>query len=319
MARLTIVILAAALLTAAALQSVAAQEATGSISGRIVFEGEHRGLLGLLIVSADDPQPIDDQRFTELYVEVDGQGNFSIPGLADGDYFLVLVPGLTPAEPLPEGVDFFDSSFDLVHTLPALRVTVAGGEAVTGVEIPIMRLFATPTPLPPPGLPGSISGHIVFDVLLGSALLDGVSVVSADVPQPIPIGLLQNFPVDGQNNFVVTGLEGGEYFLLVGPTFKPVEPAPEEVLFLLPPEAAIPKTLGPLPLPAIRVTLPAGGAVTGLEISVTLVDDLVFGPSSGAGPGGANDMSGRIMVGLAVVAALLLAGGVALRTLGRRA
>ncbi len=289
-----------------------AQEATGSISGRIVFEGEHRGLLGLLIVSADDPQPIDDQRFSELLVEVDNLGNFSVSGLADGDYFLVLVPWLTPAEPLPEGVDFLDSTFDLIHTLPALRITVAGSEAVTGVEIPIMRLDATPTPLPPPGLPGSISGHITVEELPEAPFNEPVSVVPVDVPQPIPRDQLQYFNVDLQNNFVVTGLEGGEYFLLFGggPLYDLVEPPGEDVLVQRSGDEIF-------TVPGLRINLPDGGAVTGLEIIVTRAG-LVGGPSTGAGPGGADGATGRIAVGLAVAAALLLAAGVALRVRGSR-
>ena len=173
----------------------------------------------------------------------------------------------------------------------------------------------TPTPLPPPGLPGSISGHIVFVEFPGARLFDGVSVVSADVPQPIPLSLLQNFGVDDQNNFVVTGLEGGDYFLLVGLTFEPVEPEPEEVLFE--PPAGLPDFLEPLRLSAIRVTLPDGGAVTGLEIVVTRVDP-VFGPTTGAGPSGANDASAYMAAGLAGLAVLLVAGGVALWGRGSR-
>ena len=317
MTRLTIVIVAAAVLGAAVLSVAHAQEGTGSISGRIVFEGNHRGVLGLLLVSADDPQPIDDQRFTELYIEVDGQGNFSVSGLAAGDYFLVLLSGLTPAEPLPEGVDFLDSIFGLIHTLPALRVTVVGGEAVTGIEIPIMRLDATPTPLPPPGLPGSISGHITIEGFPEALFSESVGVVPSDVPQPISRGLPQYFSVDAQNNFVVTGLEGDEYFLLIGggPLYDLVEPPGEDVLFI-PPEGIGPAD-GTFRVPGLRITLPDGGAVTGLEIIVTRAG-LLGGPITGAGPSVADGATGRIAAGLAVVAALLLAGGVALRARSRR-
>ena len=289
-----------------------AQEPTGSISGQIVFKGEHRGLLGLFFVPGDTPQPVEDQLFLSFLIDVDGEGNFSVSGLADGDYLLVLPPWLTAAKPLPESIRVLDL-FGELRTLPALRVTVAGGEAVTGVEIPIMRLDATPTPLPPPGLPGSISGHITLEGFPGFRFSEGASVVSADVPQPIPIDLLQDFGVDGQNNFVVTGLEGGEYFLLVGGAlFELVDPPGEDVDLLISEDLGVFTALG------LRITLPDGGAVTGLEIVIARRDSNLGGPSTGAGPGGAGGATGRIAAGLAVPATLLLVGGVALRRRGRR-
>lgn len=307
MTRLAIVIIAAALFGAAVLSVAHAQEGTGSISGRIVFEGEHRGLLGLFFVPGDTPQPVEDQLFLSFLIEVDGEGNFSVSGLADGDYLLVLPPWLTAAKPLPESIRVLDL-FGELRTLPALRVTVAGGEAVTGVEIPIMRLDATPTPLPPPGLPGSISGHITLEGFPGFRFSEGASVVSADVPQPIPLDLLQDFGVDDQNNFVVTGLEGGEYFLLVGGAlFELVDPPGEDVDLLIS-EGLVFTTLG------LRITLPDGGAVTGLEIVIDRRDSTLGGPTTGAGPSGANGVTDRIAAGLAVAAALLLVAGVALRT-----
>ena len=174
-----------------------------------------------------------------------------------------------------------------------------------------------PAQLSPPAEPatGSISGHITIEGLPETPYFEAVHVVSADVPQPISLGLLQTFGVDDQNNFVVTGLRGGDYFLLVGIGREIVEPQSEVVLF------PIPEGIGPaggtLSWPAIRVTVPEGGAVTGLEIIVTRVDTL-GGPSTGTGPGGADGATRRIAAGVAVAAALLLACGMALRARGSR-
>ena len=148
--------------------------------------------------------------------------------------------------------------------LGVVALSVAHASPLVQLSPPVQ--LPTPTPLPRPGLPGSISGHITIEGLPEAPFFEAVHVVSADVLQPIPLGLLQTFGVDDQNNFVVTGLEGGDYFLLIGFGLEIVEPQSEVILF------PIPEGIGPaggtLSWPAIRVTVPGGEAVTGLEIIV---------------------------------------------------
>jgi hypothetical protein len=154
--RATIVILAAALLGVAALTTAHAQEPTatpehtGSISGRIVFEGFQpdfgaSGTLAyvLILLPGDLAQPIDAISNFSLSV-ADAEGNFSFTGLVDGDYFISPAEGrlLETSTPAPESVSIIN--WDVQSTLLAVRVTVANGAAVTGIEI-IIRL---PEPVP---------------------------------------------------------------------------------------------------------------------------------------------------------------------------
>ncbi len=170
MIRLTIVMLAAALLGVAALSVAHAQEppaqlsppaepATGSISGRVVCARPCRQALvrlSVIAVPTDTPQPFDRAVRRENSDVLDIDDSFFFSGLADGDYFVFALPlPYEPLIPLPETVSVLDTRGD-VQTVPALHVTVASGQAVTGVEIAIVR---------PPGSAtgtGSISGRMVF-------------------------------------------------------------------------------------------------------------------------------------------------------------
>ena len=70
------------------------------------------------------------------------------------------------------------------------------------------------------------------------------------------------------------------------------------------------EVLQPLPPPA--QLSPSNGLVPESDIGI------ICAPTTGAGPSGADGATDRIAAGLAVAAALLLAGGVALRSQGRR-
>ena len=213
MTRLTTVIIAAALLGAAALSVAHAQEPTGSISGRIVIAGQPPVPYDdvFSVVAADTPQPIPNHQL-EL-VQFDDQGNFTVSGLGDGDYLLVLPPWWGFVDGVVEEVLLASPVAEITLTLSAIRVTVANGQALVGIQIVV----------------------------------------------------------------------------------RPAEPPPvaNDTLPLSPPGQLSP----PSPLsPALSL-----GA-----------------PTTGAGPGGADGATGRIAEGLAVAAALLLAGGVALRAWSRR-
>ena len=121
---------------------------------------------------------------------------------------------------------------------------------------------------------------------------------------------------DDEGNFTFAPLADGEYFLMVLPPdfglpgFEPVIPLPEQVSVLT--------QEGVVASSALRVKINKGDAVTGFEIIVRPVVVPIALPSSGAGPTPANDTFGHIASGLAVAAALLLAGGAALRARGSR-
>ena len=350
MTRLTMVILAAALLAAAAMSvahaqppaqlSPPAEPATGSISGRVVcarpcLQGI---LLSVSAIPVDTPQPFEEAFQRDHRDFLDREDDFSLSGLADGDYFVfVLPPPYEPLAPLPETVRVLDPNGGVV-TLPALRITVANGQAVTGIEIAIVR---------PPGSAtgtGSISGRIVF---VGSP--DGVGFSSAfflfppGTPQPFDFRdfafLFDHFFfADAEGNFFFPALAAGDFFLVPVGDLEDATPPPETVATIT--------DSGPGTERAVRVTVGEGEDVTGIEIVIRIPEpqpaipgedcpqplsppnglsppnDLPFvcAPTSGAGPGGAvNGAAGRIAAGLAVAAALLLAGGVALRARGGRA
>ena len=208
MTRLTIVILAAALLGAAALSVAHAQEPTGSISARVVIEGQPPVPYDdvFSVVSADTPQPMFSEQL--VLVQFDDQGNFTVSGLGDGDYLLVLPPWWSFVDAVTEEVLIAPpDGTDITLALSAIRVTVANGQAVVGIQIVV----------------------------------------------------------------------------------RPAEPPP--VVFDSPPLS------------------PPGQLSPALSLGA---------PTTGAGPGGADGATGRIVAWLAVAATLLLAGGVALRARGSR-
>ena len=178
MTRLTIIVIAAALVCAAALLSVAhAQEATGqpnidecqalppptqlsppaglpatgtgSISGQIVVLGPpvtqselETGaafVFAFFLISADTPQPMDYRVLLDHGINPDVEGNFTVSDLADGDYLIVSLELAEVVTPLPEIVCVVGPS-NLIGGLPALRVIVANGQPVTGIEIVVRRM-----------------------------------------------------------------------------------------------------------------------------------------------------------------------------------
>ena len=183
MTRLTIVIIAAALLGAAALSVAHAQppaqlsppgqlsppaepSPTGSISGRIVFVGGHPrfregGLnfwYAVFLLPADLSRPLDSYADVEFIfnhlVVADAEGYFSITGLADGEYFVLALARLDAATPSHETVVIVGASDRL-----GVRVTVADGNAVTGIEL-VVRVGQSPSPDPAvPGSDGGVTGE----------------------------------------------------------------------------------------------------------------------------------------------------------------
>ena len=167
MTRLAIVIIAALLLGAAALSVAHAQEPTGSISGHIVFvgpqpefvEGPFNLAYFVYLVPTNVDQPIDILANMDLILEhlvqADAEGNFSFTGLADGEYFILSLQGnIEDGTPSLEHVSII--SEDVLSTHHAVLVTVANGQAVTGIEF-VVRAPEPAAPTPTPGPPAQLS------------------------------------------------------------------------------------------------------------------------------------------------------------------
>ncbi|MCH7811805.1 MAG: hypothetical protein IH958_04165 [Chloroflexi bacterium] len=154
--RITSIALAAALLGAAALAGVHAQEPTGSISGRIVFVGEQPVYIPfdlnvpflMFVIPADIEQPLDfNVRVIFLLdhvVAADEDGNFTATGLEDGDYFIIPTGTLENSRPPPETIAVDEGEGPTTRLV--VRVTVAAGQAVSGVELFVVAAASSPEP-----------------------------------------------------------------------------------------------------------------------------------------------------------------------------
>ena len=226
--------------------------------------------------------------------------------------------------------------------LLALGISASLLPAVAHAQPPAQ--LSPPNQLSPPAEPatGSISGRIVFVGPQPECEVDEfnfaclVYLLPANLSQPfdamanLDLVLDHLIQADAEGNFSFTGLEDGEYLVLsLSGSIEDGIPSPEIVVF---------SASGTTHL-AVRVSVANGQSVTGIELVVrelepqpvipgedcpqplsppnglSLPSDLPFicAPTTGTGPGGADDTTGRIAVVLAALATLLLAGGVALR------
>ena len=168
--RYTILFLAAALFVLVSLAQGHAQEppvqlspvqlpgsGTGSISGRIVFQLHPfpSATFRLFVVPVEAPQPFGSSLAGGFSVNTDRQGNFTRDGLKEGAYYVI--PGRSLVElavTLPDSVLWVTAGVET--TRPALRVSLADGQAVTGIEIVARGLQVIPAvddfgqPLSPP-------------------------------------------------------------------------------------------------------------------------------------------------------------------------
>ncbi|MCH7811804.1 MAG: hypothetical protein IH958_04160 [Chloroflexi bacterium] len=133
---------------------------TGSISGRLSVEGDSgmdlRNVIlsHLALIRVEAQQPFDPFLLFDLptgyHVEADDEGNFTFASVADGEYFLMVLPpdfglpGFEPVNPLPEQVTVLTQKG--VVDSSALRVTINMGEAVTGIEIVVRPVIEPITP-----------------------------------------------------------------------------------------------------------------------------------------------------------------------------
>ncbi len=114
---------------------------TGSISGRIIIEGPGTFSIPITVLPATVTQPVPYSVARNYFSSTDLAGNFTVTGLADGEYLIAVGSrGETfSSSDLTETVTFIDVD---TFSLPALRVTVSGGQAVTGIVITLVY----PTP-----------------------------------------------------------------------------------------------------------------------------------------------------------------------------
>ncbi len=276
----------------------------GSISGQI-FQGTppYDLLLGAAVMPVDPAERLDADCYILDFFNADEQGYFSVTGLVDGEYFVVPHPWLTVLEQLPECVQVLPG-----RCLPALRVVITNGEAVTGIVI-LARA---------PEQGATISGRILVEGQPRVPYQQLFGVIPAEDAQPIPHGHIWPITVDGQGNFTMLGLPDGDYYLVLCIAYEFAEPPGVDVFYMGPG--------GVRALSGVPLTIVEGEAHRGLEIVVSSIKKDAFCldyvevwlPAAGAGPSGADGVTGRVAVGLGVAAALLLAGGVALRARSRR-
>jgi hypothetical protein len=200
-----LVVLAAAF---SALPTAQAQGPTGSISGRVFDETRPNWSFSypVWVMPAGVPMPLKGTLEMIQYTVIsDTSGNFTAGGLADGDY-LIGIGNRSGIEriltPMPETFSFTGVLDSQLYTVPAMRVTIANGEALEGIDIlirlvPIQQLpdgqpTATPTAtatapqvtdLPSTGqgaYPGSRETRFLFTAAMlaavGSVVLAGSTV-----------------------------------------------------------------------------------------------------------------------------------------------
>lgn len=274
-------ILAAALLALVLTSSASAQEETGSISGRIYYTNQPDAFCVsrlMFIVPADVAQPIPfDNLESPYYVEVPCDGNYSMSGLAAGDYLIAY-------EAYAGFLDGFDEEL-LVHwrggnqIFPAKRVSLAAGQDLV-VDIPI-TVEIEPTPdRTGPGLHGRVIAVgqeqpvMAFDLML----------VPADVEQPVTHIEQYAVGTDTSGRFDVGGLEDGDYLLaFFQQGYQLLTEMPETVTYEF--DGAVHT------LPAMRITV-VDGLAPQVEIRIAIPTLVVIGnpgivtlPNSGDGPG----------------------------------
>jgi hypothetical protein len=96
----------------------------------------------LLVLPAGLPQPISTGTAVNYADFTDAAGNFAATQLADGEYLITVgARGDIFSSNLTETVTLIDGE---TFSLPALRVAVSGGAAVTGIVITLVYPTAGP-------------------------------------------------------------------------------------------------------------------------------------------------------------------------------
>jgi len=260
-------IVAGALLALILTSSASAQEPTGSISGRISYEGlpdiPCAAFRWLFIVPTDEPQPIEFSTFeSPFYVEVACDGTYSMSDLAAGEYLIAY-------DAYAGVLDGFDEEL-LVHwrgnqAIPAKLATLESGQDLV-VDIAIRVPTPEPTPVP---APNSISGRVYHQGCDQCTDQFSLFVVTTDAPQPYTYafpGELDAITVstDGHGYYTSFPLADGEYFVVL---LSPGVELSSEVTdhFQL---QAMPTSTQVLELPAIRATISQGQGVRGIDFVI---------------------------------------------------
>ncbi len=339
--RLLTLVLAAALLSLAILAPAQGQEHTGTIAGRIYNVNQEDSVIitAVLVVPVDVPQPVPIDDLRELYWHDadDRQGNFTVSGLADGEYvvgFVNVNPDLAPT--LQERL-LVQEGGDTVAAYAALRVTIEAGGTVT-LDVPLDLPEAPPPPTDggSPGIwpdpygwgTGTISGRLV---IIGPPIgVGGVLwFLPPDTPQPFELPALDDYRLepDDDGGFYIYGLPAGEYLLLIAEAR---------------PDLGTRASLDGVELPletvsvtdgreqqvwlAIRVTVGEAEVVSGIEVVFTIPtvvlpsigDDLTL-PDTGSASGSDSGTAWySVAAAASALAALLLAASVGLQVSRRR-
>ena len=130
------------------------RETTGSISGRLRFDGDH-GDYGLHLVVWAIPwggDPLKDR--VGVYSKYDG--SFLIEGLAPGNYSFWVHPRVTSA--VGPAIPRNGSPHDVNDTVSTTPVSVEAGAIAVGVEIPV-RIGRASRPRPPTTPPPRLSSR----------------------------------------------------------------------------------------------------------------------------------------------------------------
>lgn len=204
-----IAILFLAMSAAVSLLAIAhAQEAQGSISGRILINGvvDRNNSYGILVLPAEILQPLDTFQFGPDLIHVGGE--FTVSGLEDREYLVILAS--THIDPyFPEETVRFTNETVLPavpnaprkFTRAAVRVTIENGradrEVVFELESPVAQDEGTAAGgLPTTGIRPETGRSTPLYLLAGLATLGllsfaaGLGLTLRNAPQHAPLGRL---------------------------------------------------------------------------------------------------------------------------------
>ena len=234
--RLLAIVLASVALAVLVNSTAHAQEPTGSISGRVFYQGiqpEFLHLEAVVLVPVETTQPISVQTLTDQFmVALEDDGRFAFTDLAAGSYLL----GLFRTEN-PDYIQVLDRFITVredrggggrLERVPAVEISLRAGEQLI-FDIPIVLpdFAATPQPTYVPRYSGTISGRITATGPTPGGQFS-IALYPADAPQPInpddnSAGVI--YELSGAHaDYTFLDIDDGEYFLrpeidplLIGP------------------------------------------------------------------------------------------------------
>ena len=320
---------------------VFAQEDRGEIAGHIEYDrltdsGTNRGFEGpVIIVPAGIEQPITFADAAQYFVDDfdPPTGNFSMPGLAAGEYLIGLAVNPDYVPSFTEMVVILDNRGEDLGVrpsttgFPAMRISVGRDQVLSDVVITInLPVFPTSEPITTleglrPGT-GSISGRVYA---IGCESCQGnyrVLVVPAELDHPLEMDMSlpwHDFAMstDSHGYYLVTDMAPGDYLVgLSVPNPDLTEDLSDEI-------AGIRGDGSERNLPAKRIHLDEGEALTGIDFVQEArgqTQDVLGAPAADSGSDQSwNAIAAYVGVGVAVLIVLFLAAGVANRVRKDRA